>query len=325
MTVVLYSFCPMLTNPYQNPLIATDFPDPSVLATGAGLYYAYATHDQFSPTPANILLSHSRDLIHWSEPVGALLEPPVWARRCERFWCPQVVYVHGQYRLYYAADSDARDGMHLALATSEQPYDFVDIGEPLSGSDGTAYAMIDPCFFADPRTGRHYLYYGSAHEPIRAVELAADGRTFRSDPVAVLWPRPGVAYETLREGAFVTFRHGRYYLWVSGDNTWAERGYAVSVYWAKEALGPFVPIPDPYLVLKPNERWDSPGQTCVFTDLAGDDWLFYHAVDTTDRFIPGTRIFQRRMCMDRIRYTPDGWPSIQDDSPSVDQRPGPNV
>ena len=296
-----------------------------MIATGQGLYYAYATHDQFSPTPANILLSYSHDLIHWSEPVGALVEPPVWARQCERFWCPQVVYVEGQYRLYYAAESDAKDGMHLALAVSDRPYDFVDIGVPLSGSNGSSYAMIDPCFFIDPKTGRHYLYYGSAHEPIRVVELAADGRTFIGEPVAVLYPRPGVQYETLREGAFVTCNPhlDRYYLWVSGDNTWAQQGYAVSVYWSTAATGPFSPIPDPHLLLRPNDHWDSPGQVCVLTDRTGQDWLFYHAVDTTDRFISGTTFFKRKMCLDRVFYTPTGWPYIQGYTPSVDDQPAP--
>jgi arabinan endo-1,5-alpha-L-arabinosidase len=111
----------MRQTPYQNPLLPTDFPDPSIIDTGQGGYFAYATHDEFSPTLNNILISHSLDLVHWSEPTGALLRPPVWANQCQRFWCPQVVFVNGQYRLYYAAESDAKDGMHLALAISQTP------------------------------------------------------------------------------------------------------------------------------------------------------------------------------------------------------------
>ena len=311
---------------YKNPLLRTDFPDPSVIATDQG-YFAYATHDEFSPTLPSILMSHSPNLIHWSEPKAALLHPPVWASQCQRFWCPQVVYVNGQYRLYYAADSDARDGMHLALAISDTPDNFVDIGVPLSGSNGTAYAMIDPCFFADPKTNRHYLYYGSAHEPIRAVELAADGRTFLTPPVDVLSPRPGVRYETLREGAFVTYntQFDRYFMWVSGDNTWAGNGYAVSVYWSTHPVQGFEPIPGDHLVLKPNEHWDSPGQICVVTDAAGDDWLVYHAVDPADRYISGTDRFLRKMCLDKVLYSPEGWPYMDGNAPSADYRTGPTV
>lgn len=313
--------------PYQNPLLPTDFPDPSVIALLQGGYVAYATHDDFSPTINNILLSYSPDLVNWSEPVGALLAPPVWAQQCRRFWCPQVVYVAGQYRLYYAAESDAKDGMYLAMATADTPDKFIDIGAPLLPSGGRAYAMIDPCFFTDPQTGRHYLYYGSAHEPIRAIEMADDGRTFLSEPVDVLPPRPGVRFEALREGTFLTYKasHNRYFMWVSGDNTWAENGYAVSVYWSTNPLTDFAPIPEPHIVLRANARWDSPGQVCVVTDAAGDDWLIYHAVDPADRYIPGTDRFLRKMCMDKVQYTPDGWPYIEGYSPSAESRPEPVV
>lgn len=317
---------PMRQTPYKNPIVSSDFPDPSVISVDGAGYYAYATHDQFSPTLPNILLRHSCDLIHWSAPRGALVAKPVWAQQGERFWCPQVVYVNGQYRLYYAAESDAKDGMHLALAVSNTPDNFMDIGVPLSQSK-SGYAMIDPCFFADPKTGRHYLYYGSAHEPIRVIELAADGRTFIGSPMAVLWPRPGVVFETLREGAFVTYDSiwERYYLWVSGDNTWARNGYAVSVYWSTNPVRDFTPIPEPHIILKANEHWDSPGQVCVLKDAAGVDWLIYHAVDTSDRYITGTDLFLRKMCLDRIEYSLDGWPFVATHSPSFASQPGPTV
>ncbi len=313
--------------PYQNPLLPTDFPDPSVLALPQGGYVAYATHDDFSPTLNNILLSRSQDLVHWSEPVGALAEPPVWARQGRRFWCPQVVYMKGQYRLYYAAEPDEGTGMCLAMATSDTPDTFVDIGTPLLPPDGSAYAMIDPCFFTDPKTGRHYLYYGSAHEPIRALEMADDGRTFLGEATEVLQPRPGVRFETLREGAFLTYMasHDRYFMWVSGNNTWAENGYAVSVYWSSNPLTDFAPIPEPHIVLRANQHWDSPGQNCVITDAVGTEWLIYHAVDPADRYIPNTDRFLRKMCMDKVLYTPDGWPFIEGYSPSAELRPGPVV
>lgn len=317
----------MNANAYKNPLVNADFPDPSVIAVKEGGYFAYATHDEFSPSLTNILLRHSWDLIHWSEPKGALKYPPVWAQRCERFWCPQVVYVNGQYRLYYAAEPDTKDGMCLAVALSDSPEEFIDSGYPLTGSNGTAYAMIDPCFFEDPKSGKHYLYYGSAHEPIRAVELAPDGKSFLDEPVAVLWPVADAQFEQLREGAFITYNktYDRYFLWVSGDNTWAENGYAVSVFWSDHPVSGFQKIPDDHLVLRPNTYWDAPGQNCVLTDAQGAEWLIYHAVDTQDRYIPGTDRFLRKMCMDRILYTADGWPYIKGGSPSQDDQPGPSL
>lgn len=49
---------------YTNPLIAEDFPDPRIIEVGGQVYFAYATHDEFSPSINNILVKHSWDLVH---------------------------------------------------------------------------------------------------------------------------------------------------------------------------------------------------------------------------------------------------------------------
>ncbi|RYY07962.1 MAG: hypothetical protein EOP43_01665 [Sphingobacteriaceae bacterium] len=298
---------------FTNPLINADFPDPSVIFVPGEGYYAYATHDEFSPTINNIQLSKSEDLVNWSEPVGALTEPPVWAKTCNKFWAPQVVKVGHQYRLYYAAEPDTKDGMCLALAISNEPHGFKDIGKPLAQVPGSTYRMIDPCFFYDAKSGKNLLYYGSAHEPISVVELADDGFSIISKPIDVLQPKPGVKFETLREGAFVTYqsKFDRYFLWVSGDNTWAENGYAVSVFWSDDPQKEFQPIPANHLILKPSKNWDAPGQNCIITDAEGNDWIIYHAVDANDRYVAGTDRFKRKMCMDKIVYDDNGWPDLQ--------------
>src|SRR4051794_34431970 len=132
---------------YTNPLVNGDFPDPSVIFVEGRGYFAYGTHDAFSPTLNNILVSHSPDLIRWSKPQGALTEAPSWAKECERFWAPHVIKFEDEFRLYYAADPDTHDGMCLAMAVSKIPFEFRDIGEPLAGKAGTEYSMIDPCLF----------------------------------------------------------------------------------------------------------------------------------------------------------------------------------
>lgn len=311
---------------YSNPLSPDDFPDPRIIAVEGEGYFAYATHDQFSPSLNNILVKHSWDLVNWSQTTGALLAPPVWAKTCERFWCPQVVNVNGEYRLYYAAEPDTKDGMCLALATSAGPHGFVDWGEPLNRVAGSTYQMIDPCFFIDPVSGKHLLYYGSAHEPIRVVTLAQNGKTFLTEPAAVLLPGTGT-FHTLREAAFVTYEPTwkRYFLWVSGDNTWAERSYAVSVFWACSPTDLFEPIPGEHVILQPNDHWDAPGHNCILRDAVGDEWMFYHAVDTKDRFIPGTQIFKRKMCMDKVQYSVEGWPYVENFAPSFTQQEAPVV
>jgi len=312
---------------YTNPVINADFPDPSVIYVPGDGFYAYATHDEFSATVNNIQLCRSDDLINWSKPEGALAEPPVWAKTCQKFWAPQVVKVGNQYRLYYSAEPDTKDGMCLAMAVSDRPYNFLDIGKPLAQVPGSTYRMIDPCFFYDLKTGKNLLYYGSAHAPISVVEVDTDGCSFISKPIDVLQTKPGIQFETLREGAFVAYqqKYDRYFLWVSGDNTWAENGYAISVFWSDDPQKEFQPIPGKHIILKPNEHWDAPGQNCVLTDAAENDWIFYHAVDPADRFIAGTDRFKRKMCMERVFYNEEGWPYINQNSPSFGLQVGPVV
>lgn len=310
---------------YTNPVIDADFPDPSVIYVDGQGYYAYGTHDCFSPTINNILICHSHDLIHWSQPEGALKEMPDWAKNCNRFWAPHVVKVKDEFRLYYAAEPDTRDGMCLAMAISDTPTSFRDIGYPLAKEPGSTYQMIDPCFFTDPKTGSSFLYYGSAHEPIWVVKMADDGRSFISDPEPVLYPVANSCFEKLREGAFVTFnsRWNRYFLWVSGSNTWAADSYAVAVYWSAHPAIEFKKIPGEHIILKPNKYWDSPGQCCIIKDRANVEWMVYHAVDRKQKFIEGTDRFLRKMCMDKIEYTKDGWPFITTGSPSFTEHTGP--
>ncbi|MEP6596249.1 MAG: family 43 glycosylhydrolase [Ginsengibacter sp.] len=315
-----------LQTTYINPLVNDDFPDPSVIELPGLGYYAYATHDEFSPTINNILVRHSWDLINWSEAEGALTEPPVWAKTCRRFWCPHVAKVNDKYYMYYAAEPDTKDGMCLAFATSNKPFAFADCGHPFRRSAGSTYQMIDPCFFIDPVTKKYLLYYGSAHEPIRVVELAADGVTIINGPVPVLYPG-NEPFQKLREGAFVTYNKTskRYFLYVSGDNTWAENSYAISVFWSFDPTKNFTKIPGQHIIVQPNSYWDSPGQNCIIKDSEENEWIIYHAVERKDRIIKGTNIVLRKMCLDRILYTSDGWPYVENNSPSFAAQPVPVV
>ena len=312
-----------MKNPYQytNPLIPTDFPDPSILYVPGTGYFAYGTHDEFSPTVNSIQVSFSEDMVRWSDPVATLTAPPMWATTSQKFWAPDVKKVGKEYRLYYSCEPDTKDGMCLALAKGTNPLQYTDVGAPIARLPGSNYQLIDPCFFINPKSGTHYLYYGSGHEPIRVAELSKDGTKFISEPIPVLWPNDASKYERLREGAYVTYKKecDRYFLWVSGSNTWEKDSYAITVFWSNSPTAEFRPIPDNHVVLKGNDRWDSPGQNCIIADTEGQEWIIYHAVHTTDPYLDpaaGEKRFKRLMCKDQVHYTKDGWPFILNGSPS---------
>src|SRR5262249_27574680 len=147
--------------------------------------------------------------------------------------------------------------------------------------------------FDDPKTKKRLLYWGSAHKPIRVRELAPSRTEFLpgSEPIDVITPVDGASYERLVEGAYVIARGRYYYLFYSGDNCCGDRAhYAVSVARSESALGPFEKMGKALgrpssVVLEGNDRWLAPGHNSIVRDAAGDDWIFYHAIDPKNRLL----------------------------------------
>src|SRR4051794_1580318 len=83
--------------PYVNPVVDGDLPDPTVLRDGDGFWAITTSKDWLPAFP----VLFSRDLVHW-ERVGAVLgERPPWARRA--FWAPELASWGGVVRVYFAA------------------------------------------------------------------------------------------------------------------------------------------------------------------------------------------------------------------------------
>lgn len=112
-----------------------DFPDPSVLKSQDGFYYAYATQtisEDDSAKLFNIQVARSKDLKTWEHLGDALPTKPSWAHTTQKFWAPDVKFHNGKYYLYYSAEPDSQDGLCVAVATSNSPQGpFADIGHPL--------------------------------------------------------------------------------------------------------------------------------------------------------------------------------------------------
>jgi arabinan endo-1,5-alpha-L-arabinosidase len=323
---------------FTNPVFDTDFPDPTVMRASDGWFYAYATQTVIDGRTVNIQVARSRDMMNWEHLGDALPEKPAWANQTQKFWAPHVSQFGETYYMYYSADPNTLTGLCLAAATSKSPRGpFVDIGKPLKC--GESFVNIDPMAFDDPRTGKRLLYWGSGFQPIRVQELAADRISFvpgsqAIDLVSTIKDESPSNYQRLIEGAWVTERDGYYYLFYSGDNCCGDKAhYAVMVARSKSATGPFETLAQATgkptsVILELNERWIAPGHNSVIRDAAGQDWIFYHAIDSKNRFlkseISGDRDVRRIMLMDRLIYR-RGWPSVEKNSPSTTRRRGPKV
>ena len=325
---------------YSNPVLDVDFPDPTVIRAGDGMYYAYGTQGERDGATLNIQVARSGDLVRWERIGDALPNKPRWASRTQDFWAPHVSEHGGTYYLYFSAKpdaalSDSTRGLCLAVATASRPEGpFTDKGQPLQC--GPSFVNIDPMAFDDPQTGKRLLYWGSGFGPIKVRELAADRVSFAPgsqaiDLVPAIPTADSTNYQRLVEGAWVIYRAPFYYLFYSGDNCCGPRAhYATMVARSRSATGPFQTMAEATgarssVILRSHGRWNAPGHNSVITDARGTDWIVYHAVDTSrPRSKPTDDVNTRRvMLIDRLGWF-EGWPYLELGAyPSNEPRPAP--
>jgi arabinan endo-1,5-alpha-L-arabinosidase len=312
---------------YHNPVLDADFPDPSVLRAPDGYYYAYATQTKRAGQILNFQVARSLDLVTWEYLGEALPTKPSWAATTQRFWAPDVSrHPDGRYLMYYSAQPDGPEpGLCLGVAVADRPEGpFVDSGQPLLAG-GPGFENIDPMRFVDPADGRQWLFWGSGFGPLRVRELSADGLGFAENSVAqviVETRQTGdpALYGHLIEGSWVHYRQGWYYLFYSGDNCCGpDARYAVLVARARHATGPYQTLTQATgtagTILTENARWQAPGHNSLITDLSGQDWMLYHAIDrqqpTFDAINDEQGYSRRVMLLSKVNYNEEGWPVVE--------------
>jgi arabinan endo-1,5-alpha-L-arabinosidase len=309
---------------YQNPVFDADFPDPTIIRSSDGFFYAYATQTIVNGSWLNIQVARSADLENWERLGDALPNKPSWANQTQDFWAPHVSQIGDTYYMYYSADSNARNGLCLAVATATNPAGpFTDKGAPLKCGNG--FVNIDPMAYDDPQTGKKLLYWGSGFEPIKVQELAANRLDFAagSQPLNLIFPINSAdpnMYRDLVEGAWVTFRNGYYYMFFSGDDCCTTAHYAIMVARSTSATGPFEVLPENNgVIVKGNEKWLGPGHNSVVRDDRSVDWMIYHA------YHPNDRSRGRVMIMNRLVYGADNWVRAESGAPTKETRIGPTI
>ncbi len=316
---------------YRNPVTAgysIDFPDPTILRGNDGKWYAYSTggpYDETGATSDPLKIAVSTDLTHWTK-VGAVFTKgvnwPTWADPGTGFWAPDIRYVGGHYLLYYAIPNTtaSADGFDpgIGVATAESPAGpWTDSGAPVVAptkrADGSWDPIIDGAQFVDT-DGSRYLYYGS-FGGIFVVQLSADAEH-------VITPARQVAGNRY-EGTFVTRHGGWYYLMASVGSccNGPSSGYEVVAGRARSPIGPFrdrdgnplnASRAGGTIVLAQNgNKWVGPGHHALITDLAGQDYFAYHAIDRTHPYLDTSPGFTMRpLLVDRLDWI-DGWPLVR--------------
>ncbi len=334
---------------YTNPLpiqipgdgMVESCADPSLIRgqqPGDSYWYMYCTKDPLNDEDRNaggfnfhnIPMLKSLDLVNWTYVGDAFSTPPSWGEPTSGMWAPEIQFFNDQYYLYYtmtdpttAVSGEPNCGSEPAIgvATSASPTGpWQDLGrpvvEPRRGGPGCNFKWT-----FDPEVitvgGQRYIYYGSYYGGIEVRPLSADG--FTTDPASAVQ----VTIPNRYEGANVVEHGGYYYLFVSAANccNGPVTGYSVFAGRSASPTGPFVDRDGVSLlagrvggtpVLRMNgNRWVGTGHNSVFTDLQGQDWTVYHAVDRNDPYFAGTNDFTKRpVLLDRLDWI-DGWPTVR--------------
>ncbi|HZO64079.1 MAG TPA: family 43 glycosylhydrolase [Kribbellaceae bacterium] len=315
---------------YRNPVTAgysVDFPDPALIKAKDGFWYAFATggpYDKRGSIGDAYKIARSANLTRW-EKVGSVFNAgnrPAWADPGSGFWAPDIRYIGGRYVLYFTVHNTrlTPDDWDYAIGVATAPTPagpWTDCGQPLvpprPAAGGGYEWTIDPCGFVDT-DGQRYLYWGSYNGGLHAVRLIPDG-TETTGPVTQ------VASDRF-EAPYVVRHERYYYLFASSSNccAGATSGHAVFAGRSTSPLGPFHDREGAALlasraggtpVLFANgNRWVGTGHSSVVTDLSGQHWLAYHAVDRTDPYVARTNGWLiRPMLLDRLDWI-DEWPVV---------------
>jgi len=294
----------VFTQSYTNPVIAGDFPDPSVIRVGAD-FYATATTGGWSP---QFQILHSKDLINWKI-IGAVFDKkPAWAKG--DFWAPEIIADKGRYFVYYTARRD--DGKNkkgtlcVAVATAENPAGpYTDKGALVCQEIGS----LDP-FFVRDEAGKPFLIWkedgNDRQQPtwLYAQALDESGTKLAGKPKKLF--RNTEAWEKhVIEGAYVLRRDGYFYMFYSGNACCGRAcNYALGVARSKTLLGNWEKNPaNP--ILAANETWQCPGHGSIVETSDGRAFLLYHAYrKRTDAFNIG-----REALLDEVTWQND-WATI---------------
>ena len=304
---------------FTNPVIQTDFPDPSVLVAD-GVYYAYATN----AFGKNIQAARSHDLVTWEMLPDALPELPAWASLTSGFvWAPDVTRVGDQYVMYYTARDRQSNRQCVGRATSDRPDGhFRDTSAKPLICQAALGGTIDASFFRDG--DRLYLYFKNDGNccgiPTRlwAQELSPDGLSLIGRPTSLLVNDP-ISWEGDVIEAPYMVKHGDgYYLFYSA-NSYADERYAVGYARCESPTGPCGKAAEnPILASHTGgaRAVIGPGGQSLF-QVGDQTWMAYHVWTATP---DGQQGDSRTMWLDRLDWV-NGRPILRGPTTSAQEAP----
>lgn len=310
---------------YTNPVFTPILADPSVIRDPlTGYFYAYGTEDRW-PNGTNqiVPIVRSQDLVNWSYVGNAFSTKPAW-KSSGGVWAPDIAYVNGKYHLYYSMSVWGDEDPGIGVAVADYPAGpFSDYGKMFLSSEIDVPNSIDPFYYEDG--GKKYLFWGSFDNTPKqgtyAVELSENGRSVKD--MSQKFKIAAGDWEAVN----IFQKNGYYYFFGSkgGCCDGASSTYRVLVARSTNLLGPYLDRNgnnianrgNGTLVLQRNAQYAGPGHNApIMTDNNGDDWMLYHAIDVNNPMV--NNVNQRVLMLDKIHWDAQGWPLVNNGSPSFE-------
>lgn len=294
---------------YNNPVVTGFFPDPSVIRVGEDYYMVNSTFQYF---PA-IVISHSKDLVHW-EIIGHAITENEYLdlsniEDSHGIWAPDISYHNGTFyifaplRLNNPAEGEKAPLRRQLVMKSDKPEG------PYSKPVILDVDTIDPSHFIDD-DGSHYMV---VPPNINLVRLSDDCTKVLSEPVCV-WHGTG---NRAPEGPHIFKKDGYYYAVLAEGGT--GYGHSITIARSKNLYGPYESCPyNPILTQKdPDAKIQRSGHGMFVETQKGDWWVLYLCGRTNEgRFTT----IGRETALDPVEWREDGWPVINNlNGPSEEQ------
>ncbi len=298
--------------------------DPGTIIKCKDKYYIFYTGQ-------NISWKSSTDKIFWTEGGHVFAHPPNWTTNAvpgftDTIWAPDVTYMNGRYRLYYAISTFGSQVSGIGLATNptldptDPTYLWTDQGPVITSTNGSPYNTIDPNATFDAN-GNPWLCFGSYWNGIYVVQL---------DPLTGLRisansPTTRLAYNVSIEASCIFRRGGYYYLMAdwgsccSGVNS----TYNIRMGRSTSITGPYLDRNGVDMVanggsifLQGTGKFTGPGHFAILPE-GGNQWFSYHYYDA-GAYAPwygayGVADFD----LEPLSWTADNWPYFTNDWSAV--------
>jgi xylan 1,4-beta-xylosidase len=272
---------------FQNPIVAGDHPDPTILKDGDDYYMTFSS---FLSYPG-LVIWHSTDLVNWA-PVGPALRSYLGV-----IWAVDLIKHEGRYFIYIPADPK-NEGWSIFVIWAD------DIRGPWSEPiDLKIEGCIDPGHVVG-EDGRRYLFTNG----IRKIRLADDGLATdgKLEPAYAPWiyPDDWVVEGFAPEGPKLLRKDGWFYLVTAvGGTAGPPTGHMVIAARSRSVHGPWEHCPHNPLVRTTDaaEPWWSRGHATLVEGPGGDWWLVYHGYEN------GYRTLGRQTLLEPVEWRADGW------------------